>query len=147
MTDKAEIQAALHHAMKSGDKPKVSALRLIQAAIKQVEVDERIVVSEARILEILSKMVKQRQESIAQYQKANRHDLVEQEQYELNLIHGFLPQPLSDNEVQTMIEEALVSTQASSIRDMGKVMGVLKPKLSGRADLALVSEIIKQKLA
>lgn len=147
MTDKAEIQAALHHAMKSGDKPKVSALRLIQAAIKQVEVDERIVVSEVRILEILSKMVKQRQESIAQYQKANRHDLVEQEQYELNLIQGFLPQPLSDNEVQTMIEEALVSTQASSIRDMGKVMGVLKPKLSGRADLALVSEIIKQKLA
>jgi len=147
MTDKAKIQEALHLAMKSGDKPKVSALRLIQAAIKQVEVDERIEVSESRILEILSKMVKQRQESIAQYQKANRHDLVEQEQYELNLIHTFLPQPLTDSEIQSLIAKAIASTDAQTIRDMGKVMGILRPQLSGRADLALVSEIIKKQLA
>ena len=146
MSDKAKIQEDLHQAMKSGDKPRVQALRLIQAAIKQVEVDERITVEENRLLEILSKMAKQRQESISQYQKANRHDLVEQEVYELELINNYLPTPLSEAEVLSLIQEAITSSQAASIRDMGKVMSILRPKMSGRADLALVADLIKQQL-
>jgi uncharacterized protein YqeY len=146
MITKAKIQDDLHQAMKSGDKPRVQALRLIQAAIKQIEVDERIVVEADRLLEILSKMAKQRQESIAQYLKANRQDLVEQEEYELDLIHTYLPTPLSASEIAALIEEAVASTQASAIRDMGKVMSFLRPKLSGRADLALVADLIKKQL-
>ncbi|NDH09260.1 MAG: GatB/YqeY domain-containing protein [Gammaproteobacteria bacterium] len=147
MIDKAKIQDDLHQAMRSRDKPLVQALRLILAAIKQVEVDERIEVNADRLLAILSKMAKQRQESIDQYRQANRLDLVEQEEYELKLIQAYLPQPLSEIELVEMIEKTIQEQSASSIRDMGKVMNVLRPQLTGRADLSKVSELIKQKLA
>jgi uncharacterized protein len=147
MIEKANIQNDLHQAMRSGDKPLVQALRLMLAAIKQVEVDERIEVNSDRLLVILSKMAKQRQESIDQYRQANRLDLVEQEEYELKLIQAYLPQPLSETEIIAMIEQAIQEQSASSIRDMGKVMNVLRNQLTGRADLSKVSELIKQKLA
>lgn len=147
MTDKANIQQDLHQAMRSGDKSKVQALRLVLAAIKQVEVDERIEVDANRLLAILSKMAKQRQESIDQFIQAGRHDLVGQEQYELDLIQAYLPKPLEESELLKMIEEAISASQASSVRDMGKVMNTLRPQLTGRADLSKVSELIKQKLS
>ena len=147
MIEKANIQNDLHQAMRSGDKPLVQALRLMLAAIKQVEVDERIEVDAQRLLSILSKMAKQRQESIDQYRQANRIDLVEQEEYELKLIQAYLPQPLSEIEIVAMIELAIEEQSASTIRDMGKVMNVLRSQLTGRADLSKVSELIKQKLA
>jgi len=147
MIEKANIQNDLHQAMRSGDKPLVQALRLMLAAIKQVEVDERIEVDAQRLLSILSKMAKQRQESIEQYRQANRIDLVEQEEYELKLIQAYLPQPLSETEIIVMIEQAIEEQSASTIRDMGKVMNVLRAQLTGRADLSKVSELIKQKLA
>ena len=147
MIDKAKIQDDLHQAMRLRDKPLVQALRLIFAAIKQVEVDERIEVSDERLLSILSKMAKQRQESIDQYRQANRLDLVAQEEYELKLIQAYLPQPLSETELMIIIEKTIQEQSASSIRDMGKVMNVLRPQLTGRADLSKVSELIKQHLA
>lgn len=147
MTDKASIQQDLHQAMRSGDKAKVQALRLVLAAIKQVEVDERIDVDANRLLAILSKMAKQRQESIDQYLQAGRNDLVVQEQYELDLIQSYLPQPLSEQELLNLIHDAIAATQAASIRDMGKVMNSLRPQLTGRADLSKVSDLIKQKLS
>ncbi|NBX84211.1 MAG: GatB/YqeY domain-containing protein [Gammaproteobacteria bacterium] len=146
MIQKADIQQELHQCMRSGDKAKVQALRLVLAAIKQVEVDERIEVDSNRLLAILSKMAKQRQESIEQYLKANRQDLVTQEQYELDLIQSYLPQPFSETEILNMIETSIQELNATSIRDMGKVMNVLRPQLTGRADLSKVSELIKQKL-
>jgi uncharacterized protein YqeY len=147
MIEKANIQQDLHQAMRSGDKAKVQALRLVLAAIKQIEVDERVEVDPTRLLAVLSKMAKQRQESIDQYRQANREDLVVQEEYELALIQSYLPQPLEESELVKMIEEAVVETSAASIRDMGKVMNLLRPKLTGRADLSKVSEMIKHKLS
>ena len=147
MIEKANIQNDLHQAMRNGDKPLVQALRLMLAAVKQVEVDERIEVNADRLLAILSKMAKQRQESIEQFRQANRLDLVAQEEYELNLIQAYLPQPLSETEILAMIEKTIQEQAASSIRDMGKVMNVLRSQLTGRADLSKVSELIKQKLA
>lgn len=147
MIEKANIQNDLHQAMRSGDKSLVQALRLMLAAIKQVEVDERIEVDAQRLLSILSKMAKQRQESIEQYRQADRIDLVEQEEYELKLIQAYLPQPLSETEIVVLIEQAIEEQSASTIRDMGKVMNVLRAQLTGRADLSKVSELIKQKLA
>ena len=147
MIEKANIQQDLHQAMREGDKPKVQTLRLVLAAIKQVEVDERIEVDAQKLLGILSKMAKQRQESIEQYRQANRQDLVDQEVYELELIQTYLPQPLSDTEIMQMIEKSIQEQAASSIRDMGKVMNALRPQLTGRADLSKVSELIKQKLS
>ena len=146
MIQKADIQQELHQCMRSGDKAKVQALRLVLAAIKQVEVDERIEVDSNRLLAILSKMAKQRQESIEQYLKANREDLVAQERYELDLIQSYLPQPFTDAEILEMIEQTIQSLNATSIRDMGKVMNTLRPQLTGRADLSKVGELIKQKL-
>jgi uncharacterized protein YqeY len=147
MIEKANIQQDLHQAMRSGDKAKVQALRLVLAAIKQIEVDERVEVDPTRLLAVLSKMAKQRQESIDQYRQANREDLVIQEEYELALIQSYLPQPLEESELQKMIDDTIVEMNAASIRDMGKVMNVLRPKLTGRADLSKVSEMIKHKLS
>jgi len=147
MIEKANIRQDLHQAMRSGDKAKVQTLRLVLAAIKQVEVDERIEVDAQKLLGILSKMAKQRQESIEQYRQANRQDLVDQEVYELELIQTYLPQPLSESEIMQMIEKSIQELAANSIRDMGKVMNALRPQLTGRADLSKVSELIKQKLS
>jgi hypothetical protein len=147
MTDKANIQQDLHQAMRSADKQKVQALRLVLAAIKQIEVDERIEVDANRLLAVLSKMAKQRQESIEQYQRANRLDLVTQEEYELALIQSYLPKPLQEDELIEIISNAIKESEATSIRDMGKVMNLLRSQLTGRADLSKVSEMIKQKLS
>lgn len=146
MTIKAQINEDLKDAMRARDKEKLAALRLITAAIKQVEVDERIEIDEQRMLVILDKLAKQRNESIAQFQKAERDDLVAQEQFELDIISHYLPTPLTDTEINQLVDQALVESQAKVMADMGKVMAILKPKLQGRADMGKVSALIKTKL-
>ncbi len=146
MSIKVSIHADLKQAMLARDKRTVGALRLVTSAIKQIEVDERIELDDARILAVLDKLGKQRQESIAQYQAANRPDLEEQERFELSLIKRYLPEPLSQEAINNLILEAFVKTDASTMRDMGKVVAYLKPELQGRADMAQVSALIKAKL-
>ena len=133
-------------AMKAGDKPRLATLRLMSAAIKQIEVDQRIELDEPGTISVLDKMLKQRRESIAQYQQAKRDDLIAVEQTELELIQEYMPEALSDDEIANIIDEAVSSSGASSIKDMGKVMGVVKPLLQGKADMSAVSQIIKQRL-
>ncbi|WP_131777933.1 GatB/YqeY domain-containing protein [Legionella bozemanae] len=147
MTIKERLNNDVKDAMRAKDKELLSTLRLITAAVKQVEVDERIEVDDERMLVILDKMSKQRKESIAQYEKANREDLVAQEQYELDVLKKYLPEPLSAVEIEKMIQEAIASTGAEKMADMGKVMALLKPNLQGRADMAQVSAMIKAKLS
>ena len=147
MSIKASILADLKKAMLARDKRTVGALRLVTSAIKQIEIDERIELDDARIFAVLDKLAKQRQESITQYQAASRPDLEEQEVFELSLIKHYLPEPLSQAAIDTLVAEAFAATSASSMRDMGKVIAYLKPQLQGRADMARVSALIKAKLA
>lgn len=147
MSIKVSINADLKRAMLARDKRTVGALRLITSAIKQIEIDERIELDDVRILAVLDKLAKQRQESITQYQAANRPDLEEQEVFELSLIKHYLPEPLSQEAIDALVVEAFAQTGASSMRDMGKVVAYLKPQLQGRADMASVSALIKAKLA
>ena len=133
--------------LKAGDKRRLGTVRLVLAAIKQREVDERIELDDPQVLAVLDKMVKQRRESIAQYEKAGRSELAEQEAFEVGIIQEYLPDALSDGEIRSLIEEAIAGTGAQSIRDMGKVMGQLKPKMQGRADMGAVSSLVKQKLS
>ncbi|HAT1795086.1 TPA: GatB/YqeY domain-containing protein [Legionella pneumophila] len=147
MTIKEQINNDIKDAMRAKDKNLLNALRLISAAVKQIEVDERIEVDNERMLVILDKMSKQRKESIAQFEKANRDDLVAQEQFELDVIAKYLPEPLTDDEIDALISDAIKSTGAEKISDMGKVMAILKPKLQGRADMAQVSARIKAQLS
>jgi len=146
MSIKDRIDHDLKEAMRNRDQKKVAALRFVTAAIKQVEVDERVELDDARILALLDKMSKQRMDAIEQYQKANRDDLVEQETYELELIKAYLPEPLSESEINAIITEAFYETGAASMRDMGKIMAYLKPIFQGRADMGVVSALIKDKL-
>lgn len=134
-------------AMRAGEKPKLAALRLIAAAVKQYEVDHRVTLEDGAALEVLTKMAKQRRESISQFQSAGRADLVSQEEFELALILDYLPQALSAEEVAQLVAAAIASTGAAGIRDMGKVMAVLNAKMKGRADMAAVSALVKGKLA
>lgn len=143
---KQQITEDMKTAMKSQAKERLAAIRLILAAFKQVEVDERIVIDDERALVILSKMVKQRQDSINEYQKANRQDLVEKEQFEIDIIKTYLPAPLSEAEIKQLIQEAIAASGASSMQDMGKVMAALKPKVQGRADMGAISSKIKEQL-
>ncbi|QMT59261.1 GatB/YqeY domain-containing protein [Legionella sp. PC997] len=147
MTIKERLNNDVKDAMRAKDKELLSTLRLITAAVKQVEVDERIEVDDERMLVILDKMSKQRKESIAQYEKANRNDLVAQEQFELDIIKKYLPEPLSEAEIKQMVQDAIASTGAEKMADMGKVMAILKPSLQGRADMAHVSAMIKAQLS
>ena len=147
MTIKEHLNNDIKDAMRAKDKNLLTTLRLISAAVKQIEVDERIEVGEERMLVILDKMSKQRKESIAQYEKANRDDLVAQEQYELGIIAKYLPEPLSAAEIEQLVNEAIATTGAEKMADMGKVMGQLKAKLQGRADMTQVSALIKAKLS
>jgi len=133
-------------AMRGGDKPRLGVIRLILAAVKQREVDERIELDDAQINAVLDKMSKQRRDSLEQFEKAGRDDLAEQEKFELGILKAYLPEPLSDAEIGALIEEAVQATGASSIKDMGKVMGQLKSKLQGRADMGAVSGKIKARL-
>jgi len=134
-------------AMKAGDKPRLATLRLMSAAIKQREVDERIVLDEPATISVLDKLLKQRRESIAQYAKAGRDDLVAQEQSEILIIQDFLPAALSDTEIDAAIAAAVSESGASSVRDMGRVMAILKPALQGKADMSVVSRRVKDRLA
>ncbi|WP_027852753.1 GatB/YqeY domain-containing protein [Marinobacterium litorale] len=142
---KAQISEAMKDAMRAKDKERLSTIRLILSDIKRIEVDERIELDDARVLQVLDKMVKQRRDSIAQYQAAERPELADKEQQELEVIKTFLPQPLSDEEINAIIDDAIASTGAASMADMGKVMGVIKPKLQGRADMGAVSKLVKTK--
>lgn len=146
MSIKEQLNNDVKDAMRAKDKELLSTLRLITAAVKQIEVDERIEVNDERMLVILDKMSKQRKESIAQFEKANRDDLIAQEEFELGVISKYLPEPLTQAEVESLIEQAIVDTEAKAMADMGKVMGVLKSKLQGRADMGQVSALIKAKL-
>lgn len=147
MTIKEQLNSDIKDAMRAKDKNLLTTLRLITAAIKQIEVDERIEVDEERMLIILDKMTKQRKESIAQYQKAERHDLVEQEQYELNILAKYMPEPLSESEIADLVNDAITASGAEKMADMGKVMAQLKSKIQGRADMSKVSALIKAKLS
>jgi len=144
---KERIKEDMKASMKSGDKVRLGTIRLILAALKQIEVDERIDLDDARTIVVLDKMLKQRRESIKQFRDANRIDLAEIEEAEILVIQDFLPQPLSDAEIDSMIAKAIAETGASSIKDMGNVMALLKPQMQGRADMAVVSTRIKAGLA
>jgi len=143
---KNRVTSAVKEAMRSGDRRRLGTLRLITAAIKQHEVDQRTDLGDEELVAILSKMVKQRHESIAQYRAANRSDLAEQEEFELGVLQEFMPQPLTADEIDRLIDQAITEAGAESIRDMGKVMGLLKPRLQGRADLGKVSARLKERL-
>ena len=145
-TLKARIYEAMKAAMRAKDKQRLGTIRLIQAEIKRIEVDERIEVDNARLLAVLDKMCKQRRDSIQQYTDAGRTELAEIEIAEINVIQDFLPAQLSEEELSNMIAAAVSSTGAESMKDMGKVMGILKPQLQGRADMGAVSKIVKAKL-
>jgi uncharacterized protein len=143
---KARITEDMKSAMRAGDKSRLGTIRMVLAAIKQVEVDTREALDESQVLAVLDKMVKQRRESIAQFRDAGRNDLAEGEERELDVIQSYMPEPLSEAEITAMIDAAVAETGATSIRDMGRVMGELKPRLQGRADMAVVSSRVKVRL-
>lgn len=143
---KLRILDDMKAAMRSQDKRRLGVIRLISAAIKQIEVDERIAVDDARLLLILDKMIKQRRDSITQYTQANRLDLADQESYEVTVIQEYLPTPFTDEELVAIITQVLSETGASSVKDLGKVMAVIKPLVQGRADMTVVSARVKQSL-
>lgn len=143
---KERIKDDMKTAMKSGEKTRLGVIRLILAAIKQVEVDERIELDDARVLTVLDKMQKQRRESIRQYRDAGREDLAVIEEGEILVIQDFLPQALTESEIDEMIAKAVSETGATSIKEMGGVMAILRPQMQGRADMALVSARIKAQL-
>jgi uncharacterized protein YqeY len=144
---KDQIQDAMKTAMKSGDKERLAVIRLIMSAMKQVEVDERTELDDNRVLGILDKMVKQRRESISQFNAGGREDLAVREQAEIDVISDFLPQALSDDEIEAIINKAISDSGAASMKDMGKVMGIIKPQITGRADMGAVSSKIKSLLS
>jgi uncharacterized protein YqeY len=146
MTLKVQILDDVKSAMRARDQKRLTALRLITAAIKQIEVDKRIEVDDQIVLTILDKMVKQRRESLEQFESAGRDDLVAQEKFELELISVYLPEALSDDEVSELISKAIADTGANSIRDMGAVMNKLRADVQGRADMKAVSSAVKTKL-
>jgi hypothetical protein len=145
LTDR--IKEDMKASMKGGDKTRLGVIRLILSAIKQVEVDERIQLDNDRVILVLDKMLKQRRESIKQFADAGRHDLVAIEEAEVHVIQDFLPQALSEEEVDAMVSDAVTESGAESVKDMGKVMGLLKAKMQGRADMSVVSAKIKAALA
>jgi len=143
---KTQLKDAMKEAMRAKDKSRLSAIRLIQAEIKRVEVDERIDIDDARVLAILDKMVKQRRDSISQYQAAGRQELADVEIAEINVIQDFLPAALSEAEIAELVQSAVSQTGAVSMADMGKVMGILRPQIQGRADAGAVSGLVKAAL-
>ena len=143
---KHQINEDVKAAMRSKEKERLAALRLITASIKQREVDERIELDDVQVMAVLDKMVKQQRDSIQQYSMADRRDLVEKEQFELDIILSYLPQPLDAAEINARVDEAIAATGAASMKDMGKVMGQLKSALQGRADMGKVSTLVKARL-
>lgn len=147
MSLKERITEDMKGAMRAGQRERLSTIRLILAAIKQREVDERITLDDAQVLAVLEKMVKQRRESIAQFQSGGREDLVAKESAELRIVQGYLPAQLSDSEVAALIDETIRSTGAASLKDMGKVMSAVKAKAQGRTDMGALSARIKERLS
>ena len=144
---KSQLKDTQKAAMRAKNKQRLTVIRSMLAAIKRIEVDERIEVDDARILTTLDKMLKQRRDSISQFEAAGRDDLASQEKYEMGVIQEFLPAQLTATEIDDLIEAAVVATGAASMQDMGKIMGQLKPQLQGRADLGKVSAQIKTRLS
>ena len=146
MSLKDEMNKEMKAAMRSRDKDRLKTIRLILSEIKRVEVDERIAVDDQRILSILAKMIKQRRDSIAQYDSAGRTELSKIEKDEITVINGFLPEALTDDEINNLIEKAISETGAESMKDMGRVMGIIRPQIQGRADAGEVSKRVKEAL-
>ena len=147
MSLKAKITEDMKAAMRAKDAPRLSAIRLLLAAMKQREVDERIELSDADILGIIEKMLKQRRDSVTQYEAGARQDLADVERFEIGVLSGYMPQQLSEAEIAGEVAAALAAAGAKGMQDMGKVMAVLKPRLAGRADMAKVSSLVKAKLS
>lgn len=147
MSLKARITEDMKSAMRAKEAARLSAIRLLLAAMKQREVDERIELTDADVLGIVEKMIKQRRESIVQYEKGARADLAEAEKFEVGVLSGYLPQQLTETEVAALVEAAIAETGAKAMADMGKLMAVLKPRLAGRADLGKVSALVRSRLA
>ncbi len=143
---KEKITEDMKAAMRAKDAPRLGAVRLLLAAMKQKEVDERVELGDADVLSIIEKMLKQRRESIAQFEKAGRNDLVEQEKFEIGVLSGYMPQQMSDDEVAASVAAAVAESGAAGVKDMGKVMALLKPRLAGKADMGKVSAQVKAKL-
>ncbi len=146
MSLKNQITEDMKSAMKAGEKDRLKVVRLIMAAIKQVEVDKRVELDDAGVLAVLDKMVKQRRDSVEQFEKGNREDLAAIERAEIAVLDQYLPEQLSDEELAGLVDEAIAATGATSIRDMGKVMGQIKAKAAGRADMGAVSATVKARL-
>ena len=146
MSLKARLTDDMKTAMKGGDKERLGVIRLVLAAIKQREVDERIELDDTQVLSVLEKMLKQRKDSVTQYEAAAREDLAAVERYEIGVIQAYLPAQLSAAEVEAIVAKAIAESGAASAKDMGKVVGLVKPQLAGRADMGQVSGLIKQKL-
>ena len=141
-----QLNEDIKASMKARETDKLAALRLLLSSVKQREVDERITLDDAGVVGVVEKMIKQRKDSIAQFEKAARQDLADKEKYEISVIEAYLPQQLSQAEVEAIVAEAIAATGAKGTADMGKVMGVVKPKLAGRADMGKVSGLVKAKL-
>jgi uncharacterized protein YqeY len=144
---KQQISDDMKTAMRAKDAARLGAIRLLQAAMKQREVDERVELSDADVLAIIDKMIKQRRDSIAQFEAAGRQELADAEKFEIDVLQAYMPQPLSAEEIETAIGQALTATGAAGPQDMGKVMAVLKPQLAGRADIGKVSGLVKARLS
>ncbi len=143
---KQQLSADMKQAMRDKDKPRLGVVRLALAAIKQREVDERTELDDAQVLAVLDKMVKQRRDAVRQYEEAGRQDLADQEAYEISVLQTYLPEALSETELDALIDEAIAASGASSMKEMGKAMGILKPRVQGRADMGAVSAKLKARL-
>lgn len=144
---KDTINNAVKDAMRAKDKPRLGVLRMIMSEFKRIEVDERIELDDSRVLAVLDKMLKQRRDSAKQFEDAGRQDLAEIEHFELGVIQEFMPQPLTDSEINAIIKAAITETGASGMADMGKVMALVKPEVQGRADVGAVSKLVKDALS
>ncbi len=146
MTLRAQISDDMKAAMRAKDSARLNAIRLLLAAMKQREVDERIELNDGQVIEVIEKMLKQRRDSISQYEAANRQDLADAEKFEVSVLQTYLPQALTDDEVAALIGAAVAETGATEVKDMGKVMALVKPQIIGRADVGKVSGLIKARL-
>jgi len=146
MTLKQQITEDMKTAMRAKDVARLGTIRLLLAAMKQREVDERIELSDEQVVAIIEKMLKQRRDSISQYEAANRQDLADAEKFEVSVLQGYMPQPLSDVEIDALLSAAVATSGAAGVKDMGKVMAIVKPQMAGRADMGKVSALIKSKL-
>ena len=147
MALREQINEDMKAAMKSREAERLGTIRLLLAAVKQREVDERVTLDDAGVIAVIEKMIKQRKDSISQYEKAARQDLADRERREISVLEAYLPQPLSGAEIEAIVAEAVTQTGASTAADMGKVMGMVKPRLAGRADMGKVSALVKARLA